>query len=113
MVLEETGGAPGVRDLNALQAALDRPLSGFGEVQVFPTVLLRAAALGHGIATAHPFVDGNKRTALLATVALLELHGWRLSATAEDQEATMVSLALKELSLDGFARWLEEHTEPL
>jgi death-on-curing protein len=112
MVLEATGGAPGVRDLNALKAALDRPFSGFGDVQLFPTVFLKAAALGHGIATAHPFVDGNKRTALLATAALLELHGWALCASAGEQESTLVSLALKQLSLEDFARWLEEHSEP-
>lgn len=113
MVLEETSGAPGIRDRNAPQAALDRPFSSFGDVQLFSTVFLKAAALGHGIATAHPFVDGNKRTVLLATAALLELHGLALRASAEEQETTLVALAVKELSLDDFARWLEHHAEPL
>jgi death-on-curing protein len=63
--------------------------------------------------TAHPFVDGNKRTGLLAAAAVLRANGYRLAASAKEQEATMVSLALKETSLEQFAQWLEDHAEPV
>jgi death-on-curing protein len=112
-VIATTGGASGIRDMGALLAAVERPQSGFDATELFPTVFLKAAALGHGIATSHPFTDGNKRTALLAAAAVLRADGYRLAASANEKEATMVSLALKETSLEQFAQWLEDHAEPL
>jgi death-on-curing protein len=112
-ILHETGGASGVRDLGTLTAAIERPASGFGNTELFRTVFLKAAALAHGIATSHPFVDGNKRTALAAAATALHINGYVLRAPPAEQERIMVSLALKETSLEQFAEWLEEHAEPL
>ena len=112
LAIAETGGAPGIRDLRALLAAVERPASGFGDVELFPTLFLKAAALGHAIVASHPFVDGNKRTALLAADAVLRANGVLLVASPEEKEFTLVALAVKELSLEDFARWLEEHSEP-
>jgi death-on-curing protein len=108
--LGEHGGAEGVRDLGLLESALARPrhLAAYGN----PDLVALAAALGHGIARNHPFVDGNKRMAYVATVLFLSLNGLDLAASPTECVITMVRLAAGELSEPDFARWLADHTRP-
>ncbi len=67
------GGAAGIRDLGALEAALARPHAGFAGEERFPTRFAKAAALMGSIIQRHPFVDGNKRTGLKSGVFFLFL----------------------------------------
>ena len=60
-IIEQSGGALGVRDLSALESALAQPRMTFGGEDLYPTLVDKAAALGFSIIMNHPFVDGNKR----------------------------------------------------
>ena len=60
-VLQAGGGAPGIRDLGALDSAVAQPKATFGDVDLYPTVVEKAAALCFSLVQNHPFVDGNKR----------------------------------------------------
>jgi death-on-curing protein len=62
-ILVATGGAEGIRDLNALESALAQPKATFDGTDLYPTVVDKASALAFGLAMNHPFVDGNKRIA--------------------------------------------------
>ena len=112
VVIERLGGLPGLLDANALHGAVHRPSAGFGRVELFPTLFLKAAALAHGLATDHPFADGNKRTALLAAVLTLRLNGLRLIASGPEAEEAVVGLVDRSMDLGDFARWLEAHSAP-
>jgi death on curing protein len=70
-----------------------------------------AAAHGFGLARNHPFVDGNKRIAFIATALFLRLNGYRLSSDPLDEIQTMLSLAAGELSEEHFAVWIRNHTK--
>lgn len=107
MQLAEHGGGAGLRDLALLESALDRPLNvaSYGK----PDAAALAAAYGHGIARNHAFVDGNKRTAFVATELFLNLNGWWLSASDADCVFTMLAVATGELTEDEFAAWLRKH----
>ena len=89
------GGDPAVRDLGLLDSACHRPSSTvFGE-DAYPTLTLKAAALLHSVTANHPFVDGNKRTAWLATVVFLRDNGATVVAPdAYDGQITDLVLAL-------------------
>ena len=63
-LLEATGG---VRDLGALESAIAQPKATFGGVDLYPTLVEKAAALGLSLVQGHPFVDGNKRVGHAAT----------------------------------------------
>ena len=108
--LAEHGGGSGVRDQGLFESALSRPLSllAYGD----PDVAALAAAYGFGLARNHPFVDGNKRAAFLATGLFLALNGQRLVTTQADATLTMLALAAGDLSEDAFADWLRAHTQP-
>ena len=74
------GGRPGLRDLGLLQSALAMPETTFGGEFLHGTVFEMAAAYLFHLARNHPFVDGNKRTALMSAMVFLGLNGQRLDA---------------------------------
>jgi death-on-curing protein len=73
ILMQRYGGASGVRDPGALEAALFRPQTGY-----YPDIIAEAAALLESLAINHPFVDGNKRIAFAATDVFLRINGWCL-----------------------------------
>lgn len=113
LVIEATGGIDGILDSGKLEAASQRLDAGAGDVELYPTVFAKAAALAHSIARSHPFADGNKRTALLAAVYMLAVNGFLLKAEDQEQEDTVVELATGAIEVDEFAAWLEAHSFPL
>ena len=71
-----------------------------------------AASYGAGVAKNHPFVDGNKRAALLATGLFLYVNGYKLTASQTETTLTMLSLAEGDLAEDDFAAWLRRNSAP-
>ena len=108
--LAEHGGGVGMRDEGLLDSALARPLNlvAYGD----PDFAALAASYGVGVAKNHPFVDGNKRAALLATGLFLYSNGYKLTATQADTTITMLGVAAGEVSEDAFAAWLRQHSAP-
>lgn len=105
--LREHGGLPGIRDENALEAALARPQQkAHSEPDSHLATL--AAAYAFGLAKAHPFNDGNKRTAFLTSVIFLGLNGKNLDATETDVVQVMTALAAGSLTEAAMARWIRE-----
>lgn len=106
--LAEHGGASGLRDAGLLDSALARPehAAVYGE----PDHAELAALYCAGIAGNHPFVDGNKRAALLASGLFLHLNGYRL--VASEAAATLAVLAIASGDWDEavLAAWLRENT---
>jgi death-on-curing protein len=101
----EFGGLAGIRDSGLLESAVDRPRNRLA-YEPKSTLFELAATLCVGIAKNHPFIDGNKRTALLATRAFLFLNGYALEPTEEDEVLTMVAVADSSLSEHQLADWL-------
>ena len=102
--LVEHGGLAGLRDANALESALARAeqLAHYGS----PDAAELAAAYGFGIARNHPFSDGNKRTAFVATELFLALNGFDLHATDADCVITTLGLAAGDIDETSFAAWI-------
>jgi len=105
----EFGGLAGIRDAGLLESALDRPRNRL-VYEPKSTLFDLAAALCVGLAKNHPFVDGNKRTALLATRAFLFLNGRALEPGEEDEVLTMVAVAEGTLSERKLADWLRRNS---
>ena len=105
------GGPDGIRDLGLLESALGRPQNKFAYGETDLTAL--AAAYAFGIARNHPFVDGNKRTALASMIVFLNLNKLALVAPQEAASAIMLALAAGEIGEDVLARWIAGHVRPL
>ena len=105
------GAAPGVRDAGALEAATARPYTAFGGVAFYPTPFAKAAALMESIIHRHPFVDGNKRTGLLAAAFSLDEAGYDLEASQQELADVAVEVADHFLDVNGLTSWLEKHSQ--
>jgi death-on-curing protein len=102
------GGASGVRDIGMLESALARPLNkaAYGEVSLFEL----AAAYLFGIVKNHPFVDGNKRTALAAADVFLADNGWSLEADKDDLYQLVVLVAAGDIDEEGATAFFGENS---
>jgi death-on-curing protein len=112
-LIQRTGGSGGVRDAGLLDSALARPQATFGGEDLHPGLWHKAAALMHSLIKNHPFVDGNKRTALAATGLFLELNGYALTATNEEVLDFARQAAVGEIDVESMAAWLENHNRPI
>ncbi len=105
------GGAEGLRDVGALEAAVERPWgASFGQ-EHFASVWDRAAALTESIIKRHPFVDGNKRTGVFAGARLLDLAGYGLEAEDEELVRLALRVAGAGMAVEEISQWFMDHTE--
>jgi death on curing protein len=110
--LAEHGGPSGIRDIGMLESALARPRNLFAYSDSPLSLQRLAAAYAFGITANHPFVDGNKRTALIASFTFLKLNGLEVIADKADRYETFYSLAAGTLSETELAKWFEKNTRP-
>jgi death-on-curing protein len=105
--LAEHGGAVGVRDMSMLESAMARPLNliAYGE----PDIADLAASYAFGIARNHPFVDGNKRTAVVVSETFLALNGYALGCDDVELVTTFLALAAGELNVEALGAWFRRH----
>jgi death-on-curing protein len=102
------GGAAGIRDVGMLESALARPLNkaAFGEPDPFEL----AASYLFGIARDHPFIDGNKRTALAAADVFLADNGWSLETDKDDLFQFVLLVAAGHINEEGAAAFLRDNS---
>lgn len=95
-----------IRDRERLEAAVARPASSaFGE-DAYKTIQEKVAAMMHSVARNHPFTDGNKRTATMATIFMLHVNGYDVNWSAEEALDIILQLAEGKLDMPQFAQWL-------
>ena len=100
------GGGDGIRSAGLLESAMARPLNLAAYED--PDAAALAAAYAFGIARNHPFVDGNKRTALVVSETFLALNGYVLNATDAELVVLFLALAAGELPEEELAQWFRE-----
>ena len=105
------GGAAGIRDKGLLETGHARPQNKFAYEQA--DVMTCAAAYGYGLAKAHGFIDGNKRTAFVVAGTFLRLNGYGLRPDPAQGVAMMEDLAADYVSEQGFRDWLAKTARPL
>jgi death on curing protein len=106
--IAEHGGSEGLRDEGLLLSALARPQNLLTYGEPAPDLASLAAAYAYGIARNHPFVDGNKRTALVAARTFLILNGVDVEATQDDKVLTFLNLAEGTVSEEELADWIRK-----
>ena len=109
-ILAEFGGLSGLRDAGLFNSAMARPhqLFSYGKPDLFDL----AAAYAFGIARNHPFVDGNKRTAFVASFTFLYINGMIVTSPHAENYRQFVALAAGELDEQALAVWFRANTAP-
>lgn len=111
LVLVKDGGADGIRNLGQLEAAVSTQYQTVFGKELYTTVCDKAAALVRGIICDHPFIDGNKRTAMLAGLTLLEMNGYNFIARQGELEDFTVHIAVSHPNVSVITNWLEQHSQ--
>jgi death-on-curing protein len=102
-LIEQYGGAAGVRDVGALESALHRPQTGY-----YDSIIHEAAALLESLIQIHPFVAGNKRVAFAVTDVFLRINGYRITADSDSIHTFMMQLfANRSFDMEHVVPWLQ------
>lgn len=103
------GGSSGVRETNLLLSAIGNVEATFGEVFLHETIFEMAAAYLYGICRNHPFVDGNKRSAVAAALTFLDMNGIEVDAEENEFYDLVIGVAEGRVSKAAIAVFLEDH----
>ena len=107
-LIKNFGGSFGVRDENLLDSSLKAPFQTFDNRDLFPSLISKAARLGYGIISNHPFVDGNKRTGTHLMLLFLAINGVELSYNDEDLINIIMKVASSEITAKDLETWIED-----
>jgi death-on-curing protein len=110
LAIRQFGGSDGLRDLVRLESIVDTQKQEAFGVELYKSVFDKAAALIRGLIGGHPFIDGNKRTGMLAGVTLLEVNGYTFVAQKGELEDFAVQVVVDHLDVPAIASWLEAHS---
>jgi death-on-curing protein len=111
--IEAHGGSTGVRDVGLLESALAMPRAGFGGEYLHTDVFEMASAYLFHIAKNHPFIDGNKRTATVASIAFLRLNGHELLLSDDEVVELAVGVAEGRIAKSGIAELFRGRSTPI
>ena len=109
-LIAETGGLHGVRDVGLLRSSVERPRATFDGKELYRAPVSKAAALMESLIGNHPFLDGNKRTAITAAGIFLKLNGYDLTASQKELESFTLEMAIKKKNAQVAAAWFRDHS---
>jgi death on curing protein len=106
VLIQQFGGSQGVRDERLLKSAIERPFSGFGETEFYPTPEEKAGAILESIVKNHPFIDGNKRTGYVLMRLILMQFGKDITATQDEKYSFVIEVASGQIELQEIVAWI-------
>lgn len=109
-MIKRFGGSFGIRDLGLIDSAVARPQASFGGYDLYPDIFEKATALLQSLLKNHPFVDGNKRTALTSAGLFLKMNGWELKNVHNEEVEFAIKVDNNNLTLEQISKWLKEHS---
>ena len=108
-MIDEFGGLPGVADQGLLESAVAMPSAGFAGEFLHKNLPAMAAAYLFHICKNHPFFDGNKRVAVVASEIFLNINGMQLDVDNEELKQLCLGVAAGEISKDETVTFFEKH----
>lgn len=110
LAISETGGGNGVRDPHAIFTLQDLPRQSAFSKELYPGVYKKAALYARNIILSHPFVDGNKRTAMTSAIVFMEDNGYHFVAKEGQVEKFALKIVNKHLEINAIAKWFKENS---
>jgi len=104
------GGSHGVRDIGLVESAVARPQATFGGKYLYKSIFDKAAALLQSLLKNHPFVDGNKRTALSSAALFLRKNRYKLTNAHKEEVEFAIRVDNGNLTVEQISKWLKEHS---
>ena len=112
-LIQTYGGIQGLRDESLLDSALEQPQATFDGNFLHDTLIKMAAAYGYHLCNNHPFIDGNKRIALVAMDVFLQRNGYHITASEKEVYSVVILLSSGQLTKIALSDWLVKNTVPI
>lgn len=112
-IVEQVGGAKGIRDINLLHSIAERPKMSMMEKEFYPDVFSKAATYLEGLTIYHVFTDGNKRSAIAVTHFFLRVNGYKLRLNTESAYKYILKIVTEKTPLDDITKWLKKHSKKI
>lgn len=109
-MIRHYGGSHGVRDLGLVKSAIARPRAGFGDFEAYPDLFDKAAIIIHSLLKNHPFIDGNKRTAIASCALFLKRNGYKINMTKREGLEFTLNIENDSLNEKAIAVWIKKHS---
>lgn len=109
-MVKRFGGSFGIRDMGLIESAVARPQASFGGKYLYNSFFAKVAALLQSLLKNHPFVDGNKRTALTSAGLFLKINNYKLINNHKEEVAFAIKVDNGNLSVKEISKWLKEHS---
>jgi death on curing protein len=113
LMVKRFGGSPGIRDLGLIESAVARPQASFDGNDLYVSLFDKAAALLQSLLKNHPFVDGNKRTALTSAGIFMEINGFKLKNSHAEEVEFAIAVDNQHLSIGEISSWLKKNSARL
>lgn len=111
ILIEKFGGLKGIRDINNLESALNRPYQTFESKELYPSVIEKVAALLESIIKNHPFHDGNKRLGYTLSRLILLNNSLDIHASENEKFEFIIRIAENKIDYNQILKWLKKHIE--
>lgn len=109
--IKKFGGSGGIRDLGLVESAVARPQASFDDQDLYQSIFDKAAALLESLLKNHPFIDGNKRTALMSAGLFLTRNKYKLVNSHQEEIDFTLKVANESLELKEISSWLEKNSQ--
>lgn len=109
-MVKRFGGSHGIRDIGLIESAIARPQATFGGKYLYNSIFDKAAALLQSLLKNHPFVDGNKRTALTSAAVFLKKNSYNLTNEHKEEVRFAIRVDNGNLTVEQISQWLKEHS---
>ncbi len=109
-MVKRFGGSHGIRDVGLIESAVARPQATFGGKYLYTSIFDKAASLLQSLLKNHPFVDGNKRTALTSAGLFLWKNGYKLNNKHKEEVEFAVRVDNGNLTVEQISQWLQKHS---
>ena len=108
ILIDKFGGSKGVRDMGALESAINRPFAMFDNQALYPSPADKASAIFESILINHPFLDGNKRTAYVLMKLVLFENGLDIMASEDEKYHVVIAASSGEMRFDEIKVWIND-----
>jgi len=109
LLIDNFGGAKGLRDRNALESAINRPYATFEKQDLYPTAKEQASAILESIIINHPFIDGNKRIGYVLMRLILLENGFDIKASVQDKYDFVIEISAGKKKFREIEIWIDKH----
>lgn len=109
--IRKFGGSHGIRDVGLIESAVARPQASYAGEDLYRDIFDKTAALLQSLLKNHPFIDGNKRTALSSAGIFLKMNGYILQNKHKEEVEFAIKVDNEHLSLEQITSWLKKNSK--